>query len=84
LTLGNKEEDLILEGEASLPYKSAVIGDYVPCKSNFENDEAIPIYFNIDCINVSHMATHSHVVKMIMMHNILVQDVLAYEWKRFV
>ncbi|XP_011870310.1 PREDICTED: coiled-coil domain-containing protein 108 isoform X1 [Vollenhovia emeryi] len=81
LTLGDIEEELTLEGESSLPYK-ATIREYVPCESNFEDDDNIPVYFNTDCINVSHMATHSHVVKMIMMHNNLVQDVLAYEWKR--
>ncbi|XP_011701694.1 PREDICTED: uncharacterized protein LOC105458232 isoform X2 [Wasmannia auropunctata] len=82
LTLGDKEEELTLEGESSLPHKPATIGEYVSCERNFEDDEDIPIFFNTDCIDVSHMATHSHVVKMIMIHNNLVQDVLAYEWKR--
>ncbi|XP_036138725.1 uncharacterized protein LOC105833748 [Monomorium pharaonis] len=82
LTLGDKEEELILEGESSLPYKPITIEEYVPCERNFQDDEDIPIYFNTDCINVSHMATHSHAVKMIMMHNNLMQDVLAFEWKR--
>ncbi|EFN63059.1 Coiled-coil domain-containing protein 108 [Camponotus floridanus] len=81
LILGDKEEELILEGESSLPHKSAVIGEYVPSGCNFEDDD-IPIYFNTDCIDVLHIPTHSHVVKMIMMHNNLIQDVLAYEWKR--
>lgn len=82
--MGDEEEELILEGESSLPHKPITIGEYVPCERNFENDENIPVYFNTDCINVSHIAMHSHVVKMIMMHNNLVQDVLAYEWKRFI
>lgn len=82
LTLGDEEEELTLEGESTLPHKPA-IREYVPCERNFEANEDIPIYFNTDCINVSNMATHSHVVKMIMMHNNLTQDVLAYEWKRY-
>ncbi|KYN04120.1 hypothetical protein ALC62_04885 [Cyphomyrmex costatus] len=80
LTLGDREEELTLEGESSLPHKSTTIREYIPCKHSFEKD--IPIYFSTDCINVSHIATHSHVIKMIMIHNNLVQDVLAYEWKR--
>lgn len=83
LTLGDREEELTLEGESSLPHKPATIREYIPCEHSFEDDENIPIYFSTDCINISHIATHSHVVKMIMIHNNLVQDVLAYEWKRF-
>lgn len=81
LTLGDEKEELILEGESSLPHKPAAIGEYIPSECNIEND--IPIYFNADCIDILHIATHSHVIKMIMMHNNLVQDVLAFEWKRF-
>ncbi|KAG5308054.1 CFA65 protein, partial [Acromyrmex insinuator] len=81
LTLGDREEELTLEGESSLPHEPATITEYVPSKQSFE-DEDIPIYFSTDCINISHIATHSHVVKMIMIHNNLMQDVLAYEWKR--
>ncbi|TGZ46630.1 Uncharacterized protein DBV15_04028 [Temnothorax longispinosus] len=81
LTLGDEEEELTVVGESSLPHKPT-IREYVPCERNFEDDENIPVYFSTDCINISHIATHSHVVKMVMMHNNLVQDVLAYEWKR--
>ncbi|KAL6261473.1 hypothetical protein P5V15_006563 [Pogonomyrmex californicus] len=82
LTLGDDEEELTLEGESSLSYKPTIIEEYVPCKYNFEDDEDIPVYFNTDCINISHISTYSYVVKMIMMYNNLVQDVLAYEWKK--
>ncbi|XP_050455314.1 cilia- and flagella-associated protein 65-like [Cataglyphis hispanica] len=81
LTLGDEEEELILEGESSLPHKPAAIGEYIPSESH-DIDDDIPIYFNADCIDILHVATHSHVIKMIMMHNNLVQDVLAFEWKR--
>ena len=79
LTLGDREEELILKGESFL--SPTIIREDVPCEQNFK-DEDSPIYFSTDCINVSQIATHSHVVKMIMIHNNL-QDVFAYEWKRF-
>ncbi|XP_072767070.1 cilia- and flagella-associated protein 65 [Anoplolepis gracilipes] len=82
LTLGDEEKELILEGESSLPHKPTAIGEYIPSECNFEDEDNIFVYFNIDCINILHIATHSHVVKMILMHNTLEQDVLAYEWKR--
>ena len=82
LTLGDREEELTLEGESSLPYRPETSREYIPCEQSFE-DQDIPIYFSTDCINVSHIATHSHVVKIIMIHNNLMHDVLAYEWKRF-
>ncbi|XP_018338048.1 PREDICTED: coiled-coil domain-containing protein 108-like [Trachymyrmex septentrionalis] len=81
LTLGDREEELTLEGESSLPYRPETSREYIPCEQSFE-DQDIPIYFSTDCINVSHIATHSHVVKIIMIHNNLMHDVLAYEWKR--
>lgn len=85
LTLGDEEKELILEGESSLPHKPATLGEYIPSKCNYEDDDDdIPVYFNTDCINVSNIATHNHIVKMIMMHNNSKHDVLAYEWKRFV
>lgn len=85
LILGKEEEELILEGESSLPHVSTTIREYVPCKYNKDDEnENIPIYFNTDCINVSHMSTHSHVVKMIMMQNNVTQDVFAFEWKRYI
>lgn len=83
LTLGDEEKELILEGESSLSHKPGTIREYVPCKYNFKDDENIPVYFSTDCINISNMATHSHVVKMIIMQNNFTQDVLAYEWKRY-
>lgn len=82
LTLGDEEKELTLEGESSLPHKLATIREHVPCKHSFTAED-IPIYFNADCINISHMATHSHAVKMIIMHNNVMQDVFAYEWKRY-
>lgn len=72
-----------MEGESSLPHKPATLGEYIPSKCNYEDDDDdIPVYFNTDCINVSNIATHNHIVKMIMMHNNSKHDVLAYEWKR--
>lgn len=82
--MDNKEEELILEGESSLPHKSAAIGEYMPFEYNFEDDDNIPVYFSTDCIDILHIPTHNHIVKMIMIYNNLVQDVLAFEWKRFV
>lgn len=79
--MGDEEKELMLEGESFLPHKPTTIREYVPYKRNIE-DENIPVYFSIDCINISNMAMHSHVVKMIMMYNNFTQDVLAYEWKR--
>lgn len=89
LALGDEKEELMLEGESSLPHKSATVGEYVPpyvsygssnCNSEISD---IPVYFSTYCIDISHIATHSHVVKMVMLHSNLDHDVLAYEWKRF-
>lgn len=82
LILGNEEKELILEGESSLPHKLTTVGEYVPSECSLKDDD-IPIYFNIECIDISNVAMHSHVVKMIMMYNNMVHDVFAYEWKRF-
>lgn len=83
LTLGDEEKELILEGVSSLPHKPATIGEYVSPECNSKVDD-ISVYFSTNCIDISHIAIHSHVVKMIMMHNNSKQDTLAYEWKRFV
>ncbi|XP_032677017.1 cilia- and flagella-associated protein 65-like [Odontomachus brunneus] len=89
LILGDEKEELTLEGESFLPHKSATVGEYVPpyvsySSSNYSSGISdIPIYFSTYCIDISYIATHSHVVKMVMLHSNLDHDVLAYEWKRY-
>lgn len=83
MTLGDEEKELTLEGESSLPHKPMTVGEYVPADCSSKVND-IPVYFSTDCIDVSHVATHSHVMRMIMVHNNLEHDALAYEWKRSV
>lgn len=84
LILGDEEKVLTLEAECSLPHKAKTIDEYISFDDYSSKLDDIPVYFNTDCIDVSNIATHNHVVKMLMMHNNLKHDVLAYEWKRCV
>ncbi|XP_025154117.1 cilia- and flagella-associated protein 65 [Harpegnathos saltator] len=88
LSLGDEKEELTLEGESSLPHKAPTVGEHMPSYVSYVSSNSssgvfdIPVYLSTYCIDISHMATHSHVVKMIMLHNNSQYDVLAYEWKR--
>ncbi|XP_053986638.1 cilia- and flagella-associated protein 65 [Hylaeus volcanicus] len=80
ITLGNKNTELILEGESSCDFRSTIIGNTIP--SNCACKGAVfPLYFSTDCIDMWSIPTHNFIVKMLLVYNNLPHDALAYTWK---
>ncbi|KAK9300342.1 hypothetical protein QLX08_006890 [Tetragonisca angustula] len=80
ITMGDKTEELILEGESTSDVRLISISKTIPshcaCKTPL-----FPVYFSIDCINVWFLSTHNSIVKILLVYNSSNFDALAYEWK---
>lgn len=78
--MGDKTEELILEGESTSDFRLVSISRTIPshcaCKTPL-----FPVYFSIDCINVWFLSTHNSIVKILLVCNNSNFDALAYEWK---
>ncbi|XP_076752428.1 cilia- and flagella-associated protein 65 [Xylocopa sonorina] len=80
ITMGDKTEEMTLEGESSFDSRLISIGRPIPsycaCKTPL-----LPVYFSIDCIDVWCISTHTSIIKMILVYNNLDNDALSYEWR---
>ncbi|XP_071870317.1 cilia- and flagella-associated protein 65 [Bombus fervidus] len=79
ITMGDKTEELTIEGESTFDFRLAsyprAIPSYCTCKTSL-----FPAYFSIDCIDVWFLPMHNVIVRMLLVYNNLDFDALAYEW----
>lgn len=78
--MGNKTEELTLQGESIFDYKLVSIWRRIPafcaCKTPL-----FPIYFSVDSMNLWNVPTHNTIIRMLLIYNNLDFDALGYKWK---
>ncbi|XP_076230157.1 cilia- and flagella-associated protein 65 isoform X2 [Nomia melanderi] len=80
ITLGNKKMKLNVEGESSYDFRSTIIEKSIPIDCTCDTTE-LPVYFNIQCIDMWSIPMHNSVIKLIILQNRLNHDALGFEWK---
>lgn len=79
--LGEKMTTVTINGESSDDPLTRISEDVSQFRDTFHIPE-VPVYFNTDKVMLPATPTHSRLTRMIMIHNSLEHDVIAYEWMR--
>lgn len=81
LTIGNETTEVTIKGECTNDPMTKITKVTTPRYDLFKMSE-IPVHFNTDNVNLPPLPLHSRITRIVMIHNRLEHELVAYKWKK--